>query len=118
MTRIKNINQHPHPNCACGCSSWLEHWEHYGGGKRPTFCIIGAPDCLGKAEVGAFVQKANVTDGKWYLAPLCTAHSHNHDAEFSVYDTWSLVEVDFDNLVCLTKKKNEHQQPAIAAHTL
>jgi len=112
MARIKNINGTPLHTYSCNCDSWLQHWENNGGGQRPTFCIISHPDCLGKATKAAFVQKANTSDDKWYLAPVCNAHYNSPNTEFTVYDTWALIEVD-PVAVCERKKKNKPEEISV-----
>ncbi|HXU28853.1 MAG TPA: hypothetical protein VN698_16605, partial [Bacteroidia bacterium] len=74
MAKIKNINGTPQHQTTCKCGSWLNHWTKNGGGIPPTFCIVCAPDCLEKATVGALVQKTNITDNRWYIAPMCETH--------------------------------------------
>ncbi|HXD92941.1 MAG TPA: hypothetical protein VNX01_06980 [Bacteroidia bacterium] len=94
MGKIKNISGNKKKPNTHNCQTWIEYWEKQSGRKPPTFCIVSTPDCLEKASVGALVQKVNVTDGKWYVAPLCQTHSNHYNAEFIVYNTWPLVEIN------------------------
>jgi len=93
MAKIKNINGTAQHTIICRCGSWLKHWEKYSARKCPTFCIVCVPDCLDKATVGAFVQKVNDSDDKWYIAPLCESHAATPNTEFIIYNTWPLIEV-------------------------
>ena len=52
------------------------------------------------------MQKSNATDDKWYIAPLCKAHSKISDAEFSIYNTWPLIEITGDEACCKIKTGN------------
>jgi hypothetical protein len=72
MAKVTNINGTSDSKCKCG--SWIEHWENFNGGQsRPTYC--SEKTCTKKDLVGAHVQKADSTDKKWYIIPLCTEHN-------------------------------------------
>lgn len=71
--KIKNINGTSDTTCACG--SWLKHWEKFSGQKAPTCCP--ATSCLETDLVGAHVQKADSSDDKWYIYPLCSTHNQS-----------------------------------------
>ena len=98
MAKIKNINGVAQHTTNCNCGNWLNHWEKHSGRKCPTFCIVCVLDCLDKAAVGALVQKANDTDDRWYIAPLCQTHAASKNAEFIIYNTWPLIEIKGNEL--------------------
>jgi|GEM_PF-310645 hypothetical protein len=112
MTKIKNINGAPQHIANCKCGSWLKHWKKHSGRKCPTFCIVCVPDCLDKVTVGALVQKVNDSDTKWYIAPLCENHAATPNTEFSIYNTWPLIEVECVE-VCETDFFSNKKQTAI-----
>jgi hypothetical protein len=105
MMKIKNINGNPASQTTCKCGSWLKHWQNYGGGRRPAFCIVCDPDCLEKANVGAHVQKPN--DDKWYIAPLCVMHAADSEAVLNIATTWPLVIAD-KTITCESNKLATH----------
>jgi len=71
MAKIKNINGTSDNTCKCG--SWLKHWEKISG-NTASYC--SAYGCSVKIDlVGAHIQKANSTDSKWYIIPLCKTHN-------------------------------------------
>jgi hypothetical protein len=70
--KIKNINGTSQTTCACG--SWVKHWEKFSD-QKVTYCL--ADKCLNRDLVGAHVQKANSSDSKWYIYPLCNAHNQS-----------------------------------------
>jgi hypothetical protein len=105
MTKIKNINGNAANKTVCKCGSWLEHWENYGGGRAPAFCIVSSPNCLERAElVGAHVQKVN--DSTWYIAPLCAKHAAVKNTELTIDDTWPLITANVTK-TCNLKKDLE-----------
>ncbi|MFA5349125.1 MAG: hypothetical protein WC309_02000 [Candidatus Paceibacterota bacterium] len=65
--RVININGTSDNICSCG--SWLNHWKKFSGQSLPTYCP--EKNCRNKPEVGAHVQKDDVSDKKWYIIPLC-----------------------------------------------
>lgn len=71
--RVTNINGTSDTTCKCG--SWLQHWVNYntGGQNLPVYC--SEKSCINNDLLGAHVQKANSTDDKWYIVPLCTSHN-------------------------------------------
>jgi len=83
--KIKNINGTSDTTCACG--SWLKHWEKFSG-KSATYCL--ATGCWNKDLVGAHVQKADSSDNKWYILPLCSAHNQS-TGELEVSDSYEIV---------------------------
>ena len=83
--KIKNINGTSDTTCSCG--SWLKHWEKFSG-LSVTFCPVST--CVNKDLVGAHVQKANSTDDKWYIYPLCNSHNQS-TGELEVPDGNKLV---------------------------
>lgn len=87
--KIKNINGTSDTTCACG--SWLKHWEKFSGQTAPSFCP--ATSCLKKDLVGAHVQKADSSDAKWYIYPLCSAHNQS-TGTLEVLGTYKLVSAN------------------------
>jgi hypothetical protein len=86
--KIKNINGTSQTKCACG--SWLKHWENFSS-QKVTFCP--ATECLNKDLVGAHVQKADSSDSKWYIYPLCSAHNQ-WTGILEVSDSYKLVSAN------------------------
>jgi hypothetical protein len=86
--KIKNINGTSQTTCVCG--SWLKHWEKFSG-QTTIFC--GAIGCMRKDLVGAHVQKANSSDNKWYIYPLCSGHNQA-TGELEVSDKHKLVSAN------------------------
>ena len=87
MTRVKNAvgsSRFPAPS---GYSSWLDYWERQTG-ESATSC--GRCGMFVAAEVGAHVQKADGTDKRNYITPLCRRCNQRTD-EF--YVTTQLVPV-------------------------
>lgn len=70
--QIKNINGTSQTTCQCG--SWLNHWETFSG-KTANYCQ--EVKCRNKDLIGAHVQKANSSDSKWYIIPLCNSHNQS-----------------------------------------
>jgi hypothetical protein len=68
--KITNINGTYQLNCSCG--SWIAHWKKFSG-HSITYCPVSS--CLNTNLVGAHVRKANSTDQKWYICPLCATHN-------------------------------------------
>ena len=68
--KIKNINGTGGNTCKCG--SWLNHWKKFSRGKAG---LCKERSCANRATVGAYVQKANSKDKRWYVIPLCTTHN-------------------------------------------
>ena len=71
--KIKNINGTSDTTCVCG--SWLKHWQNFSGQTLPTYCPAGA--CMKTDLLGAHVQKADSSDNKWYICPLCSIHNQS-----------------------------------------
>jgi hypothetical protein len=69
-TTVKNVNGTSQTNCVCG--SWLRHWEKFSG-QTTRYC--GERSCIGTDLVGAHVQRAEGSDGSWYIVPLCQKHN-------------------------------------------
>ncbi len=86
--KIRNINGTSQATCPCG--SWLKHWEKFSG-QTTTYCPVTG--CLDKDLVGAHVQKADSSDNKWYIFPLCNKHNKS-TVELSVSDTYKLVSAN------------------------
>jgi hypothetical protein len=95
--KIKNISGTSDTNCVCG--SWLEHWKKFSGQSVPTYCPANssldarAATCINKDLVGAHVQKADSSDQKWYIYPLCNAHNQ-FKGVLEVNDTYKLVSAN------------------------
>jgi hypothetical protein len=89
--KLKNINEMSQTPGACG--SWLQHWENFSGQRKPEFCP--AKGCMKIDLVGAHVQKADGTDDKWYIYPLCNTHSNLKSIlPLDVSDNFNLVSAD------------------------
>lgn len=54
----------------CNCSSWLEHWQRYGGNNEVRLCSVLR--CKEAMEVGAHVKDTYRREG---LVPLCQKHN-------------------------------------------
>lgn len=82
MVKVKNLNGTSDNNPPSPYLTWKEWWEDKKGRKVG---ICSCEGCLNRAEVGAHVQKANVSDRKWYIVPLCTrCNVSKKNVEFSV----------------------------------
>ena len=86
--KIKNINGTSQNKCVCG--SWMKHWEKFSG-QKVTYCPVTT--CLDIDLVGAHVQKANSSDDKWYIYPLCSAHNKSTGV-LEVSDSYKLVSAN------------------------
>ena len=86
--KIKNINGTSQTTCVCG--SWLKHWEKFSD-QKTEYCQ--AKNCTKKDPVGAHVQKANSSDNKWYIYPLCSGHNQA-TGELEVSDHYKLVSAN------------------------
>jgi len=87
--KIKNINGTSQTTCACG--SWLKHWKNFSGQSIPSYCPV--TKCVEKDLMGAHVQKANSSDDKWYIYPLCSAHNKSTEV-LEVSDVYKLVSAN------------------------
>lgn len=70
MAKIKNINGTTQNTCKC--TSWLRHWEIFSK-RKANYC--SEKSCIEKKLVGAHVQKADSSDMRWYIVPLCQTHN-------------------------------------------
>jgi hypothetical protein len=86
--RVKNINGTSDTACVCG--TWLKHWETFSG-RTATYC--SGSTCVRTDLVGAHVQKADSTDGRWYILPLCNAHNRSVGA-LEVSESYPLVSAN------------------------
>lgn len=86
--RIKNINGTSQTRCACG--TWLDHWKKFSG-QTITYCP--EPSCLQTDLLGAHVQKADSSDNKWYIYPLCSTHNRSTGV-LDVSDVYKLVSAN------------------------
>lgn len=67
---VKNSNRKAKFPPACGCDSYLEHWEKATNSKRPEQCSKSG--CTKPAEVGAHVINCSVTaNNSLKIVPLC-----------------------------------------------
>ena len=87
--KITNINGTT--DTTCKCVSWLQHWKNFSGQSVPTYCPVTA--CMKKDLLGAHVQKADSTDNKWYIYPLCSEHNKS-TGTLEVSDTYKLVSAN------------------------
>lgn len=87
--RIRNINGTS--QAACRCGSWLKHWENFSGQKTPLSCP--AIRCSETKLLGAHVQKADGSDQRRYIYPLCEPHNR-HTGELEVSDFYRLVSAN------------------------
>jgi hypothetical protein len=86
--KIKNINGTSYTTCSCG--SWLKHWEKFSYQIVTDCPVVG---CYNRDLVGAHVQKADSSDEKWYIYPLCNEHNQ-HKGELEVPDVYILVSAN------------------------
>ena len=80
MTKVKNVVGSSRFPVPFGYSSWLDYWEKQTG-ESATSC--GTCGMFAAAEVGAHVQKADSTDKRYYITPLCRRCNQRTD-EFYV----------------------------------
>ena len=84
--KIKNVkgSSKVSPNPPSGYSSWLNYWEINFGQKLHTCQKYQCPACgeyyYRRNFDGCHVQKANSTDQKWYIMPLCDRCNHRTDS--------------------------------------
>lgn len=76
MTLIKNVKVSAN-GTTCACGSWLNHWKRFSRRSLPVFCPVDG--CMYPVSVGAHVQMADTNQLDWYIAPLCSAHSHSKE---------------------------------------
>lgn len=89
--RVKNVNGSGRFSAPTGYRSWLDYWEKKTGSKA-FFC--SASNCFSSNLVGAHVQKANSTDNRWYIIPLCSSCNQRTDT-FEVSGTLVPVPSNF-----------------------
>ncbi len=85
MTKVKNLNgTSDNDSSSKGYPTWKAFWEAKTGRK---FGDCSCKGCTASAAVGAHVQKADSSDRKWYIVPLCGACNHkDKEAVFEVRD--------------------------------
>ena len=88
--KVKNIKGTSEKTCNCG--SWLDHWTKFSGQQLPQSCR--EIRCAQKPEVGAHVQKADSTDSKTYIVPLCKTHNAETDKTLEIMDSTVLVSAN------------------------
>jgi hypothetical protein len=86
---VKNIREGSR-DTACGCGSWIRHWENGSGEERGVCCAVG---CSNAADRGGHVQLKNSEDRSWYIIPICAEHNNRFGEEYEIYDDTSLVPV-------------------------
>ena len=88
MEKIKNINGTTETSSNCeNCGSWISHWSTVGAYKVPDKCIVvGCTENNNTKVEGAHVQKADNSDNKWYIAPLCHTHNMKKDTELNIHN--------------------------------
>lgn len=96
--KIKNINgssSDRFKNPPQGYYSWIFYYKDKCG-----YSDIVSPSCANilhnsiPADVGAHVRKADSSDGKWYIVPLCeTCNAFSSDVEIDIGNT-PMVEVN------------------------
>lgn len=63
--------------------SWLQFWEHFAGQtidrNKNWICSACGKPVPRKNIDGCHVQKADSTDQKWYIVPLCDACNQRED---------------------------------------
>ncbi len=89
--RVKNVNGSGRFSAPAGYRSWVEYWAKKTGSKS-FFC--SASNCFSSNLVGAHVQKANSTDNRWYIIPLCSSCNQRTDT-FEVSGTLVPVPSNF-----------------------
>ena len=70
--KVTNINGTSQSTTTCACGSWLKHWEKFSGQEAKK---CSAFLCFHTDLQGAHVQKADSSDRKWYIVPLCGKHN-------------------------------------------
>ena len=68
----------------------MKHWEKFSG-QHTDYCQ--EVNCKKKDLVGAHVQKANSSDEKWYIYPLCSDHNKSTGV-LDVSDSYKLVSAN------------------------
>jgi hypothetical protein len=91
MIEVKNLNGTTDNDPPEGYSTWKEFWEDK---KEKDFSTCSCKDCSNDAEVGAHVKKANSSDNKWYIVPLCTSCNHKTKDEVFEVREYDLVPVN------------------------
>lgn len=80
MVKVKNVPGSSRFHAPLGYSSWLDYWAAHCSKPRLLCSTCG---CCRFDLVGAHVQKADSTDKKWYITPICHACNNRTD-EFYV----------------------------------
>lgn len=88
--KVKNINGTSQSTCKCG--SWLKHWENFSGQSLPKWC--SEAKCIQKPEVGAHVQKDDITDQDWYIVPLCSTHNNKKGESIDIINSVTLASAN------------------------
>ena len=91
MIKVKNLNGTTDNAVPKGYSSWEKFWESK---KGRDFDTCSCKDCTNKAKVGAHVKKANSTDNKWYIIPLCISCNNKPKNEVFEVREYDLVAVN------------------------
>jgi hypothetical protein len=77
----------------CRCGNRFSHWKKFGHQDIRGCTVI---KCKNVDLVGAFVQKANSSDKKIYIIPLCTEHAKSTEI-LDVLDSCNFVSSDFEH---------------------
>ena len=89
MIKVKNLNGTA-GRVPYGYDSWLHFWESKTG-QRAYGCSRVGCSVTGRSNlVGAHVKKADSSDNRWYIVPLCQGDNMRSD-EFYVYGPLALV---------------------------
>ncbi|MBQ9546384.1 MAG: hypothetical protein IJU90_03760 [Bacteroidales bacterium] len=79
---IKNVkgSSKVSPKAPEGYSSWLNYWEENMKKPLKDYMEYECPACKNyftrQHFDGCHVQKADSSDGKWYIVPLCDSCNH------------------------------------------
>jgi len=104
---IKVLINHKIEGDKCRCGDLFAHWKKFG---RQDIRSCPVKGCSGTDVKGTFVTKADSTDEKIYIIPLCSEHSKNTEA-FDVIDSIKFVNAEF-NRTCGTAP-GELEEPNI-----
>ncbi len=72
--KVRNINGTTQTTTTCKCGSWPQHWKNFSGEQLGSWCY--EVKCTKKPEIGAHVQKDDISENNWYIIPLCTDHNN------------------------------------------
>jgi hypothetical protein len=81
MIKVKNLRGTDDSPVPSGYKSWIDYWKKKTGRNYPDCAVYGHHH---KADVGAHVQKADSSDNRWYIVPVCYSINNQHGASFYV----------------------------------